>query len=84
MSRQLFCIRAMWARLDKYLALGLPQDRSLVGHSVFLPVFCQAKSDLAASGQFDIKLGQQFRVQQGAMLHPVAAIDAIARAQRIQ
>ena len=47
-------------------------------------VIGQPQADLPPAGQFDIKLGQQFRVEQRSVLHPVAAVDAVARAQGIK
>ena len=40
----------------------------------------KAKADLAATGQFDVKLGQKFGIKQRAMLGPVAAVYAVAAA----
>ena len=44
----------------------------------------QAKPDLAPAGQLDIDLGEQLRVEQGAMLDAVAAVDPEAHAQGIE
>src|SRR5690606_297776 len=52
--------------------------------SVFRFLLCKTKADLTAPGQFDVKLGQQFRVEQRAMLDAMAAVDAVASAERIQ
>lgn len=44
----------------------------------------QRQANLPASGQFDIDLGQKFGVKQGAVFRAVAAINAIAGAERIE
>ena len=44
----------------------------------------QAEADLPAAGQLDIDLREQLRVEQGAMLDPVAAVDAEAHAQGVE
>ena len=42
------------------------------------------EADLAAAAQLDVDLGKQFGVEQGAVLGAVAAIDAVAGAQRVE
>ena len=44
----------------------------------------QAEADLASSGQFDIHLRKQLRVNQSAVLHALAAIDSEAHAQGVE
>ena len=44
----------------------------------------QGKADLAAAGQLDIDLGEQLRVEQRAMLDALRAVDAEARAERVE
>ena len=39
----------------------------------------EGKAALASFGQLDVDLGQQLGVEQGAMLHPVGIVDAVAR-----
>ena len=49
-------------------------------HHLAARIIGKAKADLAATGQFDIKLGQKFGIKQRAMLGPVAAVYAVAAA----
>ena len=44
----------------------------------------QAEADLPPSGQLDIDLGEQLRIEQGAMLDALAAVDAETCAERIE
>ena len=44
----------------------------------------QAKPDLAAAGELDIDLGEQLRIEQGAVLDAVAAVDSEAHAQSVE
>src|SRR3546814_3754476 len=44
----------------------------------------EAEADLTAAGHFDIKMREQFGVEQRAMLDTVAAVDAVARAERVE
>src|SRR5690349_16567775 len=44
----------------------------------------EAETDLAASGQLDIDLRQQLRVEECAVLHALAAVDPEANAERIE
>src|SRR5688572_21999883 len=44
----------------------------------------QLEPDLAPAGQLDIDLRQQLGVEQRAVLDPVAAVDAVAGAQRVE
>ena len=48
------------------------------------PLRRQLQTDLAPAGKLDIDLGKQLSVEQRAVLDPVAAIDAVASAQRIE
>src|SRR5574338_74826 len=50
--------------------------RCSVGH--------EAEADLAASGEFDVNLREQLRVEKGAMLDPLAAVDTEAHAKGIE
>src|SRR3546814_5639591 len=52
--------------------------------NAFLFLLCKTEADLTAAGQLDVKLGQQFGVEQRAMLDAVAAVDAVTGAERIQ
>lgn len=50
-----------------------------------LRAFCRKfETDLAAAFEFDIYLREQFGVEQGAVLYPVAAVDPVARAKCIE
>src|SRR6202008_2747571 len=44
----------------------------------------EAEADLAPAGQLDIDLGKQLRVEQRPVQRAVAAIDAVAAAERIE
>src|SRR3546814_15456166 len=44
----------------------------------------QRETDLAAAGQLDIDLRQQLRVDQSAVLDAQAAVESVARAERIE
>src|SRR4029450_13942321 len=44
----------------------------------------QRQADLAAASQLDIDLGEKLRVEQGAVLDPLAAVDPEARAQGVE
>src|SRR5688500_13374910 len=44
----------------------------------------QREADLAAASELDIDLREQLGVEQRAVAHPVAAVDAVAGAQRIE
>ena len=60
-------------------------DRAGAGGNVgAVGVGDQAKADLPAAGQLDIDLREQLRVEQGAVLDAVGAVDAEAHAQGIE
>src|SRR4051794_40067973 len=44
----------------------------------------QAEADLPASSQFDIDLGEQLSVKEGAVLHPLTPVDTEAHAQGVK
>ena len=44
----------------------------------------QRQPDLAPAGELDIDLGQQLGVEKSAVSNPVAPVDAIAGAQRVE
>ena len=46
--------------------------------------FTQPETDLATAGQLDIDLRKQLRIKQRAVQHAVAAVDPVARAERIE
>jgi len=51
---------------------GVGGDRIRLAH--------EAKPDLAAAGEFDIDLREQFGIEQRAVLHTVRAINAVTGA----
>jgi hypothetical protein len=53
-------------------------------NGVIILLLCKTEADLTAAGQFDVKLCQQFSVEQCAMLDAMAAIDAVPGAKRVQ
>ena len=60
--------------------------RCRLGHDDLLDhqIADQRQADLAAAHQLHIYLRQQLRVEQRAVQHAVRAIDAVARAERVQ
>src|SRR5690606_2174799 len=44
----------------------------------------QREADLAAAGKLDVDLREQLGIEQRAVQHAVAAIDPVARAQRVE
>src|SRR5215213_5491984 len=62
---------------DRHLARGSGQCHLAdFGH--------QSKADLPSAGQLDIDLRKQLRIEQGAVLHAMAAVDSEAHAQCVQ
>src|SRR5947208_2979637 len=59
-----------------------PTRSRLSGHAA--GVGNKSKADLASTGELDIDLGEELRVEQRAVFYPIAAVDSEAHAQSVQ